>query len=149
MARASGLAVTKIFVQASGQITVPISRPSSTAPPGRAREGALQFDERRADLRDRGDDRRRFRHLAAAQRSFIEIGQRQAPRGGDRGVFVGKVAALLHQRPRGGPVKEARVEMRQAKMPRKIARQRALPRRRRAIDGDDHEKRAPSCSMSV
>ena len=32
----SALAVTKIFTSASGQMTVPMSRPSSTAPPGRA-----------------------------------------------------------------------------------------------------------------
>ena len=33
-ARTSGVAVTKIFTSASGQITVPMSRPSSTAPGG-------------------------------------------------------------------------------------------------------------------
>src|SRR5581483_770840 len=36
LARTCGLAVTKIFTSAPGQITVPMSRPSSTAPPGRA-----------------------------------------------------------------------------------------------------------------
>ena len=40
-------AVTKIFTSASGQITVPMSRPSSTAPSGRLREGALPVDQRR------------------------------------------------------------------------------------------------------
>src|SRR5208283_1439910 len=116
---------------------------------GTVREGALEFDESRADLRDRGDDRGRFRHLMAAERIFIEIRECQAPRGGDRGVPVGKIAALLHQSPRGRPVKKAGVEMRQAEMPREIARERAFPRGSRAVDGDDHWNRAPSCSMSV
>ena len=56
---------------------------------GPARKTALEFDERRTDLGDCGDNRRRFRHLAAAQQSFVETGERKAPRGGNRGIFRG------------------------------------------------------------
>ena len=114
---------------------------------GAAGEGALEFDQGRSDFRDRGDDRGRFRHRAAAQASFIEIREGQASRGGDRCVRVGKIAVLLHQSPRRRPVKQASVEMRQAEMPREFARERPFPRGGRAIDGDDHWNRAPSCSI--
>ena len=57
--------------------------------------------------------------------------------------------ARIHQSPRRRPVKQPGVEMRQAKMPRQIARKRALAGGRRPVDGDDHWNRAPNCSMSV
>src|ERR1700737_1095276 len=42
---------------------------------GAAREAALEFDEGHADLGNSGDNRRRFRHLAAAQQIFVETGE--------------------------------------------------------------------------
>ena len=57
-ARTSGVAVTKIFTSACGQITVPISRPSSTAPGGDRGEILLESEQRRAHF---GNRRRRSR----------------------------------------------------------------------------------------
>ena len=105
---------------------------------GPAREAALAFDEGRTDLGDSGDNRRRFRHLAAAQQIFVEAGERQAPRGDNRGLLAGKIATLVHKYPRRCPVKQPGVEMRQTKMPREIARERALAGSGRSVDGDNH-----------
>ena len=114
------------------------------------REAALHVDERRAHRRHGRDDGRRLAHVAGAQPLFVEVGERQAARGGDRRFDVVEPQPLLQQRAGRGAVEQARVEMRQAVMRRKTSRQRALPRRRGAVDRDDeaHEKRAPSRSMS-
>ncbi len=56
-----GVAVTKILTSASGQMTVPMSRPSSTAPGRRAAEIALKVEQRRPHLRDRRRPPRRPR----------------------------------------------------------------------------------------
>ena len=73
-ARASGVAMTKIFTSACGQITVPISRPSSTAPGGWAANSRWKSKQRRAHFGDRGHDRGRFAHRWRLQRRLVEGG---------------------------------------------------------------------------
>ena len=49
----SALAVTNNFASASGAMTVPMSRPSSTAPPSCAAKSRCRWSKRVADRRDR------------------------------------------------------------------------------------------------
>ena len=136
-ARTSGVAVTKSFTVASGQMTVPMSRPSSTAPSGLAREGALPVDQRGAHRRDGGDDRGRLAHLAAAQPRLVEMRRGRAP--GRRARRPPRRRAGSRSRISAhadGAVEQAGVEMRQAEMQRPAA-WRACPCRRPR----DHRRR--------
>ncbi len=84
-ARSSGVAVTKIFTSASGAITVPMSRPSITAPGFDGGEVALQGDQRRAHLRDGGDDGGGLGHLVGLQVVLGKAGGIEGLRRGNRG----------------------------------------------------------------
>ena len=111
-ARTAGSATTKIFTSASGQITVPISRPSSTAPGGFAANwrwnstnasrtrGMAETTE--AACRPRGTsglDCRRFRD--------------RAPRGADRGGLILQVGSGADQRMGHRAIDHPGVEMAQ------------------------------------
>ena len=115
-----------------------MSRPSSTAPPGRAAKARWASSSAVANARHRRDDRGRLAHFAAAQHDLVEIGEAEAPRRRDRGGFVVKVAVRADQRRRGRAVEEPRVEMRQA-----VARGEA------AGDGALADAAGPSMAMII
>ncbi len=130
-------------------MTVPMSRPSSTAPPGRRAKLRCMSIKAARTSANGGDDRGRLGHIAPAQLRLVEIGEGEAARRADRGRPVGEIVALVEQRPRGRPIEQSRIEMRQAEMRGEPARQSALARCRGAVDGDDHENCAPRRSISA
>ena len=145
-ARASGVAVTKSLASASGQITVPMSRPSSTAPgwpPGRmAGEVALEVEQRRAHRRDRRHHRGGLRHLLVAQPRVGEVAGLDRRRRRGRCRRVGGIAAGCQHAPRHGAVERRRY--RDAPGRNVAASRRAsvpLPDGGRPVDGDDHAAR--------
>ena len=115
-----------------------MSRPSSTAPPGRRRNRA--GTARRA-ARTCGWTATREASSPASWPRRLRVGEpRRVERRGDpagrRGI-VGIEAALGH-RPADGAVEEAGVEIGQAVVGGEPRGERALARRRRPVDGDDH-----------
>ena len=75
-------AVTKILTSASGQTTVPISRPSSTAPGSWRREIALKIKERGAHGRECAPPPRPPRRRPAAAARVVERTRIDGPRHG-------------------------------------------------------------------
>ena len=97
-------------------MTVPMSRPSSTAPPGRRGEIALHARAGGADLGDGGDDRGRLAHVrgrADASSSMLGRGRGRAPPRRPADV-VSAVRRRSGRRDRA--IEQAGVEMRQAEM---------------------------------
>ena len=148
-ARTSGAAVTKIFTSASGQMTVPMSRPSSTAPGGWRRSRAARRPARRAPRESPRRSRRLRRSpgtLSAISSSWRRI---ERPRGGNRGGgVVGPMPAVEHGLGHRA-IEQAGVEMAQPVMRREPLAERALAGRRRPVDRDDHaDESAPSARIS-
>ena len=113
-ARTSGVATTKNFTSAPGAMTVPISRPSSTAPGRLRRELALIVHQRLADLRNRRHDRGGFGDCWRFQRAFVELGRIERDRGSDRLLdIVGRVAGIEHRLGHRA-IDQAGIEMRAA-----------------------------------
>ena len=148
-ARTCGVAVTKIFTSASGQITVPMSRPSSTAPGGAAAKSCWKLEQRGAHLGDRRDDRGRLADVVALQRGLVELRRIDAPsRRRSRASRVGRLMAGIEQRLRHRAIEQPGVEMAQAVMRGELLAERALAGGRRSVDGDDHERSAPRRRIS-
>ena len=135
-ARAAGLAVTNSFTGASGKTTVPMSRPSSTAPisPGKSRwksSSAARTPGCAATA------------LAAASAS----GPRRSGRARSSGCSargrgfgrgrVGRVGAGVQHAAADGAVEQAGIEIGQAERGGEAAGERALAGGGRAVDGDD------------
>ena len=72
-ARSSGAAVMKSFTSACGQTTVPMSRPSSTAPGCLRGELALEGEKRVPHRLVGRDDRGGLAHRGAAQARIVEM----------------------------------------------------------------------------
>ncbi len=133
-----------IFASACGQITVPISRPSRTAPPGRAAKDCAAC--RRAPGAPRGW-RRRSRPPHPCRGRAVAFGYRNRSTKGRSAAAtaawdIGKILPMLDERAGGGADPEQPgIEMRQVEIVRKAARQGALaPRPGARRSPDDHEK---------
>src|SRR6185312_5359247 len=112
------------------------------------RESALIVQECRAHLRYGRHDRRGRGHGLCLQCIFVEffrIERGSRGRGVDR--IVGRMAGIEH-RLGDGPVEQSRIQVMQAVMRGHPARQRALARRGRAVDGDDQDTSAPTDLIS-
>src|SRR4029077_4160319 len=78
------------------------------------------------------------------ERNCIELSGVERDRSVDRARrIIGRMGTIEHN-PGDGPVDEPGVEVMQPVHPRDLLGDRALARRRRAVDGDDHDKFAPS-----
>ncbi len=140
-ARASGLAVTNSFIAASGQITVPISRPSSTAPDRLICELSLEIQEVGPDFRDRRHLRPGLARLVGPQVGIVEVAWLQGSRdfdGGSAGPF---------RHPADRPIEQAGIEMGQPEMAGKALGQGALAGSRGSVDGDN-QRNAHAASRS-
>ena len=142
-ARTSGVAVTKIFTSALGQITVPMSRPSSTAPGGCCGKAALEREQRRAHLGDRRHHRSRLADLVALQRRLVERAGSIASAAAIARAAIAGLMAGVEQRLRHRAIEQPGVEMAQPVMRGELLAERALAGRGRPVDGDDHERSAP------
>ena len=119
----AGVAVTKIFTSASGQITVPMSRPSSTAPGGGGGEGALESRQGRphlAEWRRPARPPRRPPWLLSAASSKVGRIERIAPPRWRGAAIVGPVARIEH-RLGDRAVEQPGIEMRAARNGRRAA----------------------------
>ncbi len=138
LARTSGAAVTKIFTSARGQMTVPMSRPSSTAPGGAAAKSrwkaisAARTSGMAETTEAASPDRRKL------QGSLVETRRIERLRRRDRRVDIVQAAAGIEQVLGHRAVDQAGVEMAQAVMGRQLLAERALARGGRPVDGDDH-----------
>ena len=143
-ARTSGVAVTKIFTSASGQITVPMSRPSSTAPGGGRRSCAAN---RAAPRAPPGSPRPRDAAspmawlFSAASSNAAGSSARAAATA--RAWSLGRMAGVEH-RLRHRAIEQPGVEMAKPVVRGEPLAERALAGSGRSVDGDDHEKSAPS-----
>ena len=133
-----GAASTQSLAGASGAITVPMSRPSSTAPPGWSGEGALQVVERRAHARDAPPPgwppRPPARVCSAGSSSGRGV---ERPRRRRRRRRVARIAARRQHRMPDAAVEQAGVQVRQAVVGRPASPPacpcpRRRPRRRRS-----------------
>ena len=137
-ARTCGAAVTKIFTSASGQMTVPMSRPSSTAPGGRAAKSRWKATSAArtsgmAETTEAASPTARALHGGLVEPGWIERARR-----GDRGGDVIERLAGIEQMLGHGAVDQAGVEMTQAVMGGKLLAERAFARGGGSVDGDDH-----------
>ena len=139
MARTSGVAVTKILTSASGHTTVPMSRPSSTAPRaacGQRHAGSRAWLPAPAGCGPRWRPPRRRRGRAGpGRRAWPGRAARAAATAA--AAVVQRAAAPPHVA-RDGAIEQAGVEMGEAELRGDALGQRALARSRRTIDGDDH-----------
>src|SRR6185437_8401176 len=149
-ARASSVAVTKSLASASGQTTVPISRPSSTRPPG---EVALEGEQGVAHRGNRRHHRGGARDILVAQPGIVEVAGADAFGRRPGYARVGRIAAGGQGMERRRAVELAGVEMRQLEMLRQAPAEGALAGGRRPVDGDNHGATgailAPSPFISV
>ena len=141
-------AVRNTFTGASGNTTVPMSRPSTTPPPCSRDPRPLAGDEDRAHRgmrrhrRDRaGDlgpaDLRATRRGRRGARPVARARSRRRSATAAHRVGVVEVDAGVERRERDRAVHRAGVEHVQAERVGDPARHRRLPRARRAVDGDD------------
>ena len=149
-ARSSVLAVRKNFASASGNTTVPMSRPSTTTPPAapmrRCSPSSAARTSGSADTRDAPSDISGVRIAVVtscpfsvtwltrpfqAERDVDAVGQRR-----DAGAVIPRDAALARAQ-RHRPVDRARVEQRVTEPRRQQPRGGRLPRPRRPVDRDD------------
>ena len=93
------------------QTTVPMSRPSSTAPGGCCSEAALLLDQDRAHLGNDRDLRRSLADRMGGQRGAVEAAEIDVARRFDRRAGVVERPAAGDQRLRDGAVGQAGVEM--------------------------------------
>ena len=142
-ARTSGLAVTKIFTSAFGQMTVPMSRPSSTAPGGVAANWRWKASRASRTGGNRRDYRGRLAHSRAFEGFFIEIGWIERLGRGYSGGGIIRPAAGIEHGFGHRPVQQPGVEMAQAVMSGELLAERALAGGGGTVDGDDHAKSAP------
>ena len=126
-----------------------MSRPSSTAPPGRAAKARCASISAARTSRHCGDHGGRLAHLARAQGRVVEIGEPQSPGDGDRRDFVVKIAVLRDQGGGGRAVEQPSVEMRQPVMRRDSARNSAFARGSGPVDGDDHQQPPASQALAL
>ena len=114
---------------------------------GRRRgELLLEFEQGRAHVRDRRDDRRRLADLVALERDLVEAcGIDRLRRGNGARLVVGVVAGI-EQRLRHRAVQQPGVEMAQAVVRGELLAERAFSRSRRSVDRDDHRRSGnPEC----
>ncbi len=147
-ARTSGAAVTKIFTSACGQMTVPMSRPSSTAPGGLAAKSRWKASSAARTcgiaetIEAASPDRGRL------ERRLVEARRIECQRRRQCGVFVVRPLAGVEHGLADGTIQQAGVEMAQAVMGGKLLAERALAGRGRPVDGDDHVKSTIACPPS-
>ena len=156
-ARSSTSATRNTLTGASGNTTVPMSRPSTTPPPWLPHPLALVLDQEVTHGRVRRHRRHRGRDLRPADLradvapveqglavlQFDDDGLRDAQ---TRGFVRGRDAGLEH-RERDRPVHRAGVEHRQPERVGDRARHRRLPRARRPVDRDDPTGRGASSDV--
>ena len=136
-ARSASEAVTKSFADASGKITVPISRPSNTAP--RCGECALKIQQRGTDARDRGHRSRGGIGYRSAQVFPIQVGRPQCTCRGLGGGGIGRIAPGVQHTPADGTIQQASIEVWQPKRRGNPPRQRALARGGGTVDRNDRD----------
>ena len=113
------------------------------------REIALEREQRRADLRDRGDDRGGAGDVLGEQPLVGEEGGIDAPRRGERRLGIGRVGAGLEHEKSGRAIELAGIEMRQPEAFGQAARQRALARGGRPVDRNDKRTGRRSVSPAM
>src|ERR1039458_868835 len=111
-------------------------------------EIALEGQQRRAHLGDGGDHRSRLAHRMGLEGEFIEARRVERLGGGNRGGFVVRAAASIEHALRHRAIDQPGVEMAQSVMRGQPFAERALARGRRSVDGDDHDRSAPSERIS-
>ena len=111
-ARASTLAVTNSFASASGAITVPMSRPSSTAPPRWVAKSALPDKERLAHGVMNGDAAGEAARRFGTQLRIAEQGRRKKAAAGERVRRV--VGNRRHSAPLAAPPRDRAARCRDA-----------------------------------
>ena len=127
-ARTSGVAVTKIFASASGQITVPMSRPSSTAPGGCAAKSRWKSSSA-ARTSGMAETTEAASPIAwRLQRGLIEARRIERLGGGDRRRRVVGLLAGIEHRLGDRAIDQPGVEMAQAVMRGEPLAERALAR---------------------
>ena len=82
------------------------------------------------------------------ERGLVEARRIERLGGGDRGGYIVRTASGIEQRFGHRAVDQPGIEMAQAVMRRQPLAERAFARCRRSIDGDDHDKSAPSERIS-
>ena len=141
--------MTNSLASASGAITVPMSRPSSTAPPACPAKARLPFEQgfSRTWLCTEASEAARPARLGLERRILqqhrLEIAAAQCI------GRIGRIAAGAHHRHADRAVEQACVEMRQAIMAGERLGDGALARCRRAVDSDDHATSAPRPVISA
>ena len=104
----------------------------------RAAELALEGEQRGAHLRYGGNEGRGLPHRMPLQRGLVEARGIERARRRDRRRHVIEPLRRFEHRLGDRAIDQPAVEVAQAVMPGKAFRERALARRRRAVDGNDH-----------
>src|SRR5487761_2116461 len=111
-------------------------------------ESALEGKQRSTHLGDSRDYRGRLAYFVGFERGLVDTRRIERLGGGNGGGLVVRAAAGIEHGLGHRAVDQPGVEMAKAVMCRELLAERTFARGRRPIDGDNHEKSAPSERIS-